>query len=143
VGDFTKSLYANVWQNPKLTDELRQNMTVEAAQFALSENHLRVFDALQNMEVTFADGSKGKMFDRLSRDDRVKLANARRFADDRMNVVQQYDWKRQIANIQAQLQIDPSKVSFSDISGLSRLIYARASTSRTARPSSPLVLYRP
>lgn len=115
VNDFVSTLYTNVWQNPKLDEGLRQKLTTEAATFALSENHLQVFDRLQSMEVTFADGKKGKMFDRLPRTERTKLANARRAADDRLNVVQQYDWKREGAMLRARVKEGDPSLTYSDI----------------------------
>lgn len=87
VNGFVSSLYKDVWQNPKLTNAARIDMTQQAAEFAASSDNVAVHAAMQTMKFDFPDGTSGPMLSKLPWDAQVKVDKAQRSAMDRVKVV--------------------------------------------------------
>lgn len=93
VQGFVGSLYKDVWQNPKLTDAMKVDMTRQAAEFAASSDNVAVHAAMQNMKFEFPDGTTGPMLSKLPWDDQIKVDKAQRQAMDRVKVVRAGDFE--------------------------------------------------
>lgn len=107
VQGFVGAVYKDVWQNPKLTPALQQDMTRQAMEFASSSDNVAVYDAMKNTVVDFADGTKGTMMSRLSFEDQIKVDKAHRSAMDRVKVVRSQDFETWVASSTAAWQ-DPN-----------------------------------
>lgn len=92
VQGFVGAIYKDVWQNPKLTPALQQDMTRQAMEFASSSDNVAVYDAMKNTVVKFGDGTEGTMMSRLSFEDQVKVDKAHRSAMDRTKAVRAGDF---------------------------------------------------
>lgn len=92
VQGFVGAIYKDVWQNPKLTPALQQDMTRQAMEFASSSDNVAVYDAMKNTTVKFGDGTEGTMMSRLSFEDQVKVDKAHRSAMDRTKAVRAGDF---------------------------------------------------
>ncbi|QQO90806.1 internal virion protein [Pseudomonas phage Misse] len=93
VSNFTGAIYKDVWQNPKLTPQLKQDMTRQAAEFASSSDNVAVYDQLKNVQFDFADGTRGTMMSRLSFEDQIKVDKAHRSSMDRVKVTRSQDFE--------------------------------------------------
>lgn len=97
VQGFVGAVYKDVWQNPKLTPGLQQDMTRQAMEFASSSDNVAVYDAMKNTVVKFGDGKEGTMMSRLSFEDQIKVDKAHRSAMDRVKVVRSGDFETWVA----------------------------------------------
>lgn len=97
VNGFVGAIYKDVWQNPKLTPALQQDMTRQAMEFASSSDNVAVYDAMKNTIVKFGDGKEGTMMSRLSFEDQIKVDKAHRSAMDRVKVVRSGDFETWVA----------------------------------------------
>lgn len=107
VDGFVGSIYKDVWQNPKLTEGLRQDMTRQAMEFASSSDNVAIYDAMKNTVVSFADGKQGTMMSRLSFEDQIKVDKAHRSSMDRVKVTRAADFETWVAASEAAWQ-DPN-----------------------------------
>lgn len=107
VQGFVGAIYKDVWQNPKLTPALQQDMTRQAMEFASSSDNVAVYDAMKNTVVEFPDGKKGTMMSRMSFEDQIKVDKAHRSAMDRVKVTRSADFETWVAASTAAWQ-DPS-----------------------------------
>uniref|UniRef100_A0AAU6W145 Internal virion protein n=4 Tax=unclassified bacterial viruses TaxID=12333 RepID=A0AAU6W145_9VIRU len=97
VQGFVGSVYKDVWQNPKLTPALRQDMTRQAMEFASSSDNVAVYNAMKDTVVQFDDGKTGTMMSRLSFEDQIKVDKAHRSAMDRVKVTRSADFETWVA----------------------------------------------
>jgi hypothetical protein len=107
VNGFVGAIYKDVWQNPKLTPALQQDMTRQAMEFASSSDNVAVYDAMKNTVVKFGDGKDGTMMSRLTFEDQIKVDKAHRSAMDRVKVVRSGDFETWVAASTAAWQ-DPN-----------------------------------
>lgn len=97
VNGFVGAIYKDVWQNPKLTEGLQQDMTRQAMEFASSSDNVAVYEAMKNTQVKFSDGKTGTMMSRLSFEDQIKVDKAHRGAMDRVKVTRSQDFETWVA----------------------------------------------
>lgn len=95
------SLVGSIWQNPKLSEEMRLQLTGEAAKYALSSDNLALYEKMRNTEITFADGSTGTLMNRLPWDEQVKIANDNRESLKRTEVFRSADFEDEMAKRRA------------------------------------------
>ena len=107
VQGFVGAIYKDIWQNPKLTDALRIDMTRQAAEYASSSDNVAVYAALKDTAVDFPDGKKGTMMSRLPFEDQIKVDKAHRSAMDRVKVTRAADFETWVASSFAAWQ-DPN-----------------------------------
>lgn len=107
VQGFVGAIYKDVWQNPKLTEGLMQDMTRQAMEFASSSDNVAVYDAMKNTVVKFGDGKEGTMMSRLSFEDQIKVDKAHRSSMDRVKVTRAADFETWVAASEA-AWADPS-----------------------------------
>jgi hypothetical protein len=119
VQNFVGAVYKDVWQNPKLTPAMQQDMTLQAMEYASSSDNVAVYDSMKNTQVDFADGTKGTMMSRLDFKDQIKVDTAHRSSMDRVKVARSQDFETQIALAEAGWQ-DPNvgvKQSYEEVDG--------------------------
>lgn len=97
VNGFVGAIYKDVWQNPKLTVAMREDMTRQAAEFAASSDNVAVYEALKSTQVKFDDGKTGTMMSRLSFEDQIKVDKAHRASMDRVKVTRAADFETWVA----------------------------------------------
>lgn len=101
VQGFVGAIYKDVWQNPKLSPALREDMTRQAMEFASSSDNVAVYDAMKNTQVQFDDGSTGTMMSRLSFEDQIKVDKAHRSSMDRVKVTRAADFETWVASAES------------------------------------------
>ena len=97
VGGFVSAIYKDIWQNPKLTDAHKADLTLQAAEFAASSDNVAVHAMMQNTKFKFADGSTGSLLSKLSFQDQVKVDKAQRAGMDRVKVERSAEWETKVA----------------------------------------------
>lgn len=101
VNGFVSSIYKDVWQNPKLTDAMKVDMTRQAAEFAASSDNVAVHNAMQNTKFQFADGTTGPLLSKLPWEDQIKVDKAQRQAMDRVKVTRSGSFETWVAASEA------------------------------------------
>lgn len=97
VNGFVSSIYKDIWQNPKLTDAMKVDMTRQAAEFAASSDNVAVHNAMQNTNFTFADGTTGNLLAKLPWEDQIKVDKAQRQSMDRVKVTRSGSFETWVA----------------------------------------------
>lgn len=107
------SLYANVWGDPSLPESVKQKLTVEAMQMALSQGQVDLYEYFQDNKIE--DGVGTTLLDRLPAEDQLKLANAYREAMNRTSDMRNIGRMEQLAKIEADIDNGTSPYTFDQL----------------------------
>lgn len=80
VGNFTSTLYKDVFQNDNLPMGMKVDLIRQAGEYASSSDNVAVYQDMKNRNYQFPDGSTGTLMSRLAMPEQIKLDKAHRTA---------------------------------------------------------------
>lgn len=97
------TLVGGVWMDHSLPIEVKRNLTSQAAQQALAEDNIPLFDYLNNHQIPDGTGGTSTLTSRLTGDQQMQVANAHREAYARTSSQRSLFRSAQMADVESQI----------------------------------------
>lgn len=110
------STYANIWADKSLPDSVKQQLTTEVLQYALSKGQVDLYEYFQDNPIE--DGEGTTILQRLDPESQLKLSNAYREAMGRTSDMRNLGRMEQLAKLEAQIDSGTSPMTFDEVKNM-------------------------
>ena len=112
------TMVQSVWMDSSLPSDVKQQLTFEMLQNALTNDSVDLYDFVASNEIPDGAGGTSTLMSRLTGEQQGKVANAYREAQSRTRDARNMAVAAQVANLEAQIDNDAYTGTYEDLTGM-------------------------